>query len=446
MPASSILNRWQPSPEQPWDLRRVWHLHRRAGFAGTWGEMQRDLNDGVSISVNRFLEGTSRLVGVPDDFVEMADTIGHAAMTSGNIQRLKAWWIYRILFSPDPLTERLTLMWHNHFATSYAKVDDVRMMWRQNLLLREHARGPFRNLLTTVVKDPAMLVWLDAAANRKEHPNENLARELMELFTLGEGHYTERDVTEAARCLTGWTVSKGTFRNRVRHHDEGQKTVLGTTGALSGDDLLNILLSRPETSARLAWRLCDMFLGENVATAKDILVLADGLREHDLNIRWAVETLLRSELFFSSANMATRVASPVDFTVGAVRALELINPPPSTLRLAEYIDQLGQQLFLPPNVFGWGGGRKWINTSSMIGRGRFAAELIDGDLHNFVVPTEAFELAERHIGKTSLVESMAFYSQLLLGDAASLDVRFAPDIDCPTLIQRILASPEAQLC
>ena len=156
----------------------------------------------------------------------MARTIGDAAVASGNPNRLKAWWLYRMLFSPDPLGERLTLMWHNHFATSNRKVQDLALMREQNDLLRQHARATFGELLHAVVKHPAMLVWLDADANRKGHPNENLARELMELFTLGVGNYTEDDVQAAARALTGWTVVGGRFGFRETRHDDGEKVFL----------------------------------------------------------------------------------------------------------------------------------------------------------------------------------------------------------------------------
>ncbi|APZ95868.1 DUF1800 domain-containing protein [Fuerstiella marisgermanici] len=451
MPSTSaILNRWKPSADEPWNFQRVWHLHRRAGFGGTWAELQRDLTDGVGASVDRFLAGESHSVGVPAEFGEMADTIGHAAMTSANIDRLKAWWIYRIIFSPDPLTERLTLMWHNHFATSNVKVDDVEMMWRQNLLFRKHASGAFGDLLTSVVKDPAMLVWLDAAANRKEHPNENLARELMELFTLGEGHYTEDDVKNAAKCVTGWTVSRRAFRDHVQHHDVSQKAVLGKTGAFTGDDLLGILLSRPETSQRIAWRLCDTFLGASVATSDVIDQLAAGLRDHELDIRGAVETILRSNLFFFQKNISTRVAAPVDFVVGSVRALELVDKPPSTLLLAESIDRLGQELFSPPNVFGWKGGRRWINARSMIGRGKFAAALLAGELHYSPLPDDAFQLAKRHTGTNDATETAEFLSKLLLGNgkepSRTDSLKTTREEEVRRFVGRMLASPESQLC
>ena len=187
-----------PCDEAPWDLRRVVHLHRRAGFGATWSEIRRDLKDGPQASLDRVLAGRAVTDGVPAEFETTAVLMGASAATSGDPVRLKAWWVYRMLFGPDPLAERLTLMWHNHFATSNLKVRDLALMRRQNDLFRQLGRGPFGKLLGAVVHDPAMLLWLDAPSNRKGHPNENMARELMELFSLGIGHYTEQDVKEAA--------------------------------------------------------------------------------------------------------------------------------------------------------------------------------------------------------------------------------------------------------
>ena len=197
---------YAPDDERPWNLRRVVHLHRRAGFAATWDEIQRDLKAGADKSIDRLLKGQSR-EGVPDNFRTVADQLAQRA--AANPAWLKAWWAYRMYWGPDPLGERLTLMWHNHFATSYDKVDDTAVMRRQNEIFRERGRGPFGELLKAVVHDPALLIWLDAPANRKGNPNENLGRELMELFTLGVGHYTETDVKEAARALTGWKLTLG---------------------------------------------------------------------------------------------------------------------------------------------------------------------------------------------------------------------------------------------
>ena len=217
-----------------------------------------------------------------------------------------------------------------------------------------------------------------AQDNHKGKPNENLARELMELFTLGIGHYTEADVKEAARALTGWTVEGDSFREDPAQHDDGEKVLLGRRGRWTGTDLVAMLLEHPATAERLAWRICDTFLGEGDIDAAGIRLLASGLRQRDLDIGWAVGTVLRSRAFHEGRGRRGRVVSPVEFVVGAVRALELFDPPPSTLLLAEWATRLGQDLFYPPNVGGWPGGRSWISAGAMIGRTNYAAALAGG--------------------------------------------------------------------
>ncbi|MDP6719405.1 MAG: DUF1800 family protein, partial [Pirellulaceae bacterium] len=248
-----MLKRYEPTPEQPWNVGRVVHLHRRAGFAASWSEIQRDLVDGPEVAVARLLHTKANPQRANADeaaseFEQMSSVICDAAVGSGNINRLKAWWLYRMLFTPDPLGERLTLLWHNHFATSNIKVADVNLMRQQNVIFRQLSRAPFGEMLRRVAKDPAMLVWLDADANRKKHPNENLAREIMELFSLGVGNYSEDDIKEAARALTGWSVNKGKFRVYDQYHDDGEKTILGKSGKWTGDDLVRMLVEHPATS------------------------------------------------------------------------------------------------------------------------------------------------------------------------------------------------------
>ena len=261
---------WAPyavNARSPWTARHVVHLHRRAGFAATWGEIQRDLRDGPTASIDRLLTGKAGVWGVSGDFSRTADLLGESALSANDQARLKAWWIYRMYFGPDPLAERLTLMWHNHFATSAAKVRDLGFMRRQNELFRTLGRKRFGELLDAVVHDPAVLLWLDAPANRKEHPNENLARELMELFTLGIGHYSEKDVKEGARALTGWTVAEGKFSEDAAQHDGSAKTILGKSGPWKGSDFVRFVLDNPATSERLAMRLCELFMGEGAVDA-----------------------------------------------------------------------------------------------------------------------------------------------------------------------------------
>jgi hypothetical protein len=401
---------YAPDERAPWNLRRVVHLHRRAGFAAAWDELQRDLNDGPTKSIDRLLRAQSRLT-VPEGFSTVADRLAGAQDAAG----LKAWWLYRMYWGPDPLGERLTLVWHNHFATSNDKVNDVAAMRRQNEILRLHARGPFGDLLRAVVHDPAMLVWLDAMENRKGHVNENLARELMELFTLGIGHYAETDVKEAARALTGWKVAQDAFRAWAGDHDDGDKTVLGRKGRWTGDDLVEMLLEHPATSRRLAWRLCEWLMGEKAADDASLDALAAGLRAHDLNIAWAVEIVLRSRAFFADKNVASRVLGPVEYLVGVPRALECFDPPPSSLLLTEWLPRLGQDLFYPPNVGGWNGGRAWLTTQGVIGRANFAAALAEGRLWASRLPLDGLALAKRHGRGHDLDDVSRFAVELFTG-------------------------------
>ena len=287
-------------------------------------------------------------------------------------------------------------MWHDHFATSQLKVDDVAAMRRQNETFRRHARGPFGDLLRAMLRDPALLAWLDAPANRKGRPNENLARELMELFTLGVGHYTEADVKEAARALTGRTVVAGPVPVRAdgprrRREDDPRQD----------RPVRRRLARRPaprparDVADRLAWRLCATFLGEGVADDAARAELAERLRRDDLHVGRAVATILRSRLFFAARNLHARVADPVGFVVGSVRALERFDPPPSTLVLADWTGRLGQDLFYPPNVGGWPGGRAWLSGRAVVARANFAAALVDGRLNAGATPPDLLALAAR---------------------------------------------------
>ena len=455
-PAWDVKGYWAPytpGDKVPWNLRRVVHLHRAAGFAATWKELQRDLADGPGTSVRRLLAGKTRIDNVSEEFESVADL---RLRDARHIADLKAWWFFRLYHGPDPLGERLTLLWHNHFATSNLKVRNVGAMRRQNEVFRKRGRGPFGELLRAVVHDPALLIWLDAPANRKGAPNENLGRELMELFTLGIGHYTEKDVKEAARALTGWQVKGGAFHEWPPDHDDGDKTILGKKGRFKGDDLVRLLLEHPATSKRLAWRLCNWLMGEKGVAPAALDALAAGLRKHDLDVGWGVETVLRSHTFFAEANLGKRVLGPVEFLVGVPRALECFDPPPNSLVLAEWAARLGQDLFYPPNVGGWPGGRFWLSTQAIIGRANYAAALVRGELSPRPLPLAGLALARRHGRGRDLDDFLAFCAELLtgappdnawgkrlrgaLGARATLNDRTAR-----VAIALVAASPEVQL-
>jgi uncharacterized protein (DUF1800 family) len=428
-----------PDQDSPWDVRRVVHLHRRAGFAATWEEIRRDLNDGPEASINRLLQGTSRSCGIPEDFAAFADRLADLALAAPEPNRLKGWWVYRMLFGPDPLTERLTLLWHDHFATSNLKVNDLALMRRQNETFRSLGRGPFGRLLHAMLRDPALLVWLDAQENTKGHANENLGRELMELFTLGIGHYSEDDVKQAARALTGWKLVGDEARFVPARHDAATKAILGRQGAFDADGLAALLLDHPATSRRLAWRLGHEFLGEGAIDDRALAALAEGLRAHDLDIGWGVATVLRSRRFFDAADLGRRIASPIDYIVGAVRALEMLDPAPSIPVLADWCGRLGQDLFYPPNVGGWPGGRSWITTRSALGRANFAAALVGVDSVGLGSSFDPTALAARHGQR----RNPSFFARLLLG-ADGPEVPLDALGPARQALVRLLASPEAQ--
>ncbi len=441
---------WKPSTEQPWDMKRVRHLHRRAGFAPNWTTIQTSLQNGPDSTLISILETPPS--SATDEFEAMATTIGEAAVGSQSADRLRAWWIYRMMMTPYPLVERMTLLWHNHFATSNDKVNDVAAMYEQNNLLRNHCLGKFSDLLPAVVKHPAMLSWLDASSNRREHPNENLARELMELFTLGDGNFLEQDVPEAARCLTGWTVRGDRFQFVPEIHDSGEKVVLQHKASMDGDALLKLLLKQPATAKRIAWRLCQMFFGEGIVSELHLNELASDLYTSQLDIRRAVDRILRSELFFSDENIRSRISSPAEYMIGAIRALEMESRPPSTLILSEQFRRLGQDLFHPPNVFGWKEGRSWINTRSVLAREQFASALVAGKLGPTDSPLDVRELPRRHKDFNQQEQILQFYSELICGHQNGVerggdnnDAAASESAKLDRLVAGMISHPESQL-
>lgn len=411
----SVWQHYQPTAQQPWTPGRAVHLHRRCVFGATWNELQRDLSGNTQDAVSRVLSNEVRIDGIPDDFTRLADLIGNAATQQPNAERLKAWWIYRVLLTPAPLQERLTLMWHNHFATSNLKVKSLPYMQQQNETIQKYAAAPFGDLLHAMLQDPALLIWLDAPSNRHGHANENLSRELMELFTLGIGNYTETDVKNAARALTGITVKDARFHFDPRRHDDGEQTILAKTGNFDVDQLAEILLQQPATSKRLADRLIAEFFGEGIVSETAHHKLALQLRRSNLDIGKAVETILRSQLFFSDANINSRISDPLSFLITPLRALELFTPPPSTLALSEWLNRMGLDLFYPPNVAGWPGGRSWLTTRTVIARANYAAAIISGDIYRPASVPDLPALSKKH-AVTKPDEFEKRMNTLLLGD------------------------------
>ncbi|MCX7915913.1 MAG: DUF1800 domain-containing protein [Verrucomicrobiae bacterium] len=372
-----------------WHRTLAAHLLNRAAFGGTPAEIERLTAMGMEKAVDWLVDFEQHeenfppptLPENPDSIQELRNLTPEQkqALFRANreaIEEIRGWWINRMLRSPRPLQEKLTLFWHGHFATSANEVKNARHMFNQNELLRRLCAGNFRELLLGISRDPAMLKYLDNNTNRKGRPNENFARELLELFTIGIGHYTEDDVKEAARAFTGWTFEGDTFRFVAAHHDFGPKKFMGRTGNFDGTDIVDIVLEQPQTARFIAAKLFAYFVHDNPAPAL-VVQLGDALRAMKYEVRPFLRTLFRSEIFYSPAAWRTQIKSPAQLVVGTARLLG-VETNPRTLAVA--MRMLGQDLLCPPSVKGWEGGEAWINTNTLLMRYNLARYFLTGEL------------------------------------------------------------------
>lgn len=368
-PAGQALSPYE-SKTDGWTRRDATHLLWRTQYGASFAEIEQAAEAGLEGTLERLLtpQDESR------DFESSDRLLRQIAIDTGNIDNLKAWWLFRMLDSANPLLEKMSLFWHNHFATAAAKVQSVVHMVAQNDLIRREALGSFRKLLFGMTRDVAMLIWLDGNANRKRHANENFAREVMELFSLGVGNYTEQDIAEAARAFTGWHVRDDKYWFNKRQHDFENKTVLGRTGNFDGNDLINICLAQTACPQFLAGKLLTTFVMPNPDQAL-IAQLASRIRTHDFQLKPVLFELFGSRLFFSPQVRHAIIKGPLDLVLGAYRALGNRPNLQNTVRL---LADLGQDVFEPPTVKGWEGGRLWINSATMLQRANFAAELTGG--------------------------------------------------------------------
>lgn len=291
-----------------------------------------------------------------------------------DIKNLNLAWMQEMVNSEAQLREKMAFFWHGHFASR-----NINIFFQQGLLdiMRQHALGSFRDLLHEVSKSAAMLNFLNANQNRKDHPNENFAREVMELFTLGRGHYTETDIKEAARAFTGWGANiKGEFVFRKFQHDDGSKTVLGKSGNFDGDDVLDILLDEKQTARFITQKIYRFFVNEKVDTEK-VEWLSNRFYKNDYSISGLMEDIFTSEWFYASENIGTRIKSPVELLVGIQRMLPMKVENEEVFLMAQRL--LGQVLFYPPNVAGWPGGKSWIDSSTLMMRMRLPQMINDQD-------------------------------------------------------------------
>jgi uncharacterized protein (DUF1800 family) len=491
-----LLEPYTPTDGDPFDSVKAAHLLNRAGFGGTEKEIENIRSIGPEAALDQMMDfpdaaaeeqsqtdvpDLSAIDGIPNSFQEFYRQLRNKSeadkkelrqrFNTANQEVLMAmshWWMQRMAYGAYPMQEKLTLFWHGHFTSSARDERASSLMWKQNELLRRYAAGNFGKVLHAISRDAAMLDYLNNTQNRKEHPNENYARELMELFALGIGHYTETDVKQGARAFTGWSHDGDDFVFNRNEHDYGIKNYLGYIGNFNGDDVVDIILRQPNCAPFIATELYRYFVSDNV-DAPLSQALGQLFVQNDYELRPLLRTLLSSKAFYSSDTIGAQIKSPIQLVAGTVRLLGVDMPPQRALMAS--LTQMGQVPFMPPNVRGWLGGRVWINTSTVFVRYNTGVWLTGGPGPGFVQGRlsgkNGFRIVSRNEGggvsfepindeaasAEDLVDKwVARLVQRPIGDSQKqiLLNAVADGYDDPRavrrLVQLIVSTPEYQLC
>jgi uncharacterized protein (DUF1800 family) len=427
---------FSPLPEKLWDRNLAAHLLDRAGFGGTPADIDSLVLMGPGKAVDSFIHAdddgdlfpkpqmlmpAERLVykqrekaaTTEEQRREIRKELGKEEYTS--MLNLRLWWLNRMRYTAAPLQEKATLFWHGHFATSNAKVNDSYMMWQQNETLRRYALGKFPDMLKAMSRDPAMIRWLDLGQSRKDHPNENFAREVMELFSLGEGHYTEKDIQESAKAFTGYRIDyqTGYFRFQEKDFDPGTKTFFDKSGPFTGDDIIDAIVAQPQCARFIGKKLWVFFVSEN-PPEETITGIAELLLSNGYDIGATLATIFSSAAFYSPHAVHHQIKSPVQWIMQTTKMLEI--PLPDARVLENSLAALGQVVFAPPNVKGWDGGRAWISASSLLYRYNMAAYLLSGkarilgggNTKTAIIPLETIAPASVRSGSDQLLDHLSF--------------------------------------
>lgn len=478
------LEPYVPSGAQPWDVRRAGHLLRRACFLPTWTELSAALALQPGEVVDMLLDITAEplppgswVSEIPPEPTTIDEESAYKSQNLGWMNDLRGWWAGLMASSGMSITEKMTLFWHGHITGEGVVVRVPQYMYQQNALFRSFATGNFRDLMKAVNHDPAMLRYLDGEINIGSNPNENYGRELMELFTMGEGHYTEQDIKEAARCLTGWQLNEftgfdATFSPLM--HDTGNKTFMGRTivgrssldGRFEGDEVVDIIFENDAVAKFICRKLYLAFVYNNPAAVDGDVVnaLAQILRDNDYDIKPVLSALLKSAHFFDDVNIGAMIKSPAVLEVGLARQL---GSDPGGARLVSDMKVLEQHLLDPPNVAGWEGYRSWISTTTYPFRKSYAERFITGQQPggsgqtpmNVVAWGKQFpgyydaDKLMNHIlslllPKTVSDSRRASYLQTMLGGAPVYEWNIeAPnaDINLRNMLVRLISAPDFQL-
>lgn len=393
-----------PSPR----TETVWiaQLLRRAGFGCTPQELKYYKSLGYEGTLHELLNPKNV------DNAQLETAIREQGFDFTNSIDLRRWWLYRMTFSRRPLEEKMTLFLHGHFATSDRKVRNPHAMYLQNLLFRKYALGDFHQLLLNVSKDPAMIIWLDNQQNRKGKPNENYAREVMELFTVGIGNYGEADIKEAAKAFTGWqTRPEGFFFNK-NQHDNSVKSFLGKSGNFNGEDIIAMLVKHPATGRFLARKLISFFAHENPEKSF-VERVAGAYTESKYSLCAMLKVIFNDKSFRSDRTYHAKIKSPAELVVGSLKVLQIENLDND---LPQMMGAMGQDLFHPPSVKGWDGGNAWISSETMMERFNFAARAVGMRFDELSATASPTQLVKRQGMKNSLDLVNYFCNLLVDGD------------------------------
>jgi uncharacterized protein (DUF1800 family) len=457
------------------NLKQIKHLYARAGFGLCFADKKSARHTSVKKEVKELFRSSER----NDPLSAVTGNTDYAMLLSSDELTKKQFmqqqrqqekdlnlaWIARMSTSDAQLREKMTLFWHNHFA---CRSNHAAYAQQLNNIHRSYALGNFRDMLMAVSKAPAMLQFLNNQQNRKGHPNENFARELMELFTIGRGNYSEQDIRESARAFTGWGFDKdGQFRLRPFQHDDGQKTFMGKSGNLSGEDIISRLLEQKQTAYFISNKLYKYLVNE-VPDPAHVSAMADVFYQSDYQIGPLLEHIFTADWFYQEKNMGNMIKSPVSFLVGLNRQFYIGYQRPEVM--LEFQRALGQVLFYPPNVAGWPGGRNWIDSSSLMYRLKIPSLLLSGGLIDFsgkADPEDEAYLAQTRARQTvvsSKVEAQADWDKFLQGIPENLskteiaefllEPKLSPALldaagrspDVKTMAIELASTPEYQLC
>lgn len=368
------------------------HLVSRTGIGAEWETIQRFQNLTRQQAITHLFNNRHMNLPAPPAMTpwsKMVNLRGNMSrrknimrISKGEGKSLQKWWVNHLLVTQSPFLERMTLFWHNHFPSSIAKTTQTSMLYQQNLMLRKNAFGNFGQMLHNIARDPAMLVYLDGYVSTKDEPNENFARELLELFTIGIGNYSENDMREAARAFTGWSIDdrNGLYRYNAANHDTGVKTFLGKRGNFKGEDIINILLQHPRTAETIAKKMWHEFINISKPNQNTINQWAHTFRSSGYDIKALMNQVFNSKEFWAPANQGALIKSPIELTIGTLRSLPYAL---GRTDLAHNLNIMGQGVFAHPSVKGWDGGKTWISTQSLLRRNSMMNNLTSGNLNEF---------------------------------------------------------------